>query len=159
VTGWTLIRDTGNGSAMHQLTYWKVMAAGDPTSYRWTFSTSQVAAGAILAYRGVDVNAPVEIHDAFTAANSKQITAPSVTSVYQGGLVLGLFGIAQQGTVTPPTAMFERAEIAAAGKTKIVCEIADAILQAAGPTGARTASASKAGANIGQIIVLRPATG
>jgi hypothetical protein len=61
--------------------------------------------------------------------------------------------------VHTPNAMFERAEIAAAGKTKIVCEIADAILQAAGPTGARTASASKTGANIGQIIVLRPAIG
>ena len=60
VTGWTLIRDTGNGSAMHQLTYWKIVAAGDPTSYRWTFSTSQVAAGSILAYRGVDANSPVE---------------------------------------------------------------------------------------------------
>ena len=115
-TGWTLIRDTGNGNTFHELTYWKVVAVGDPTSYRWTFSSSQVAAGAILGYRGVDVNAPIEMHDASTATNSKQITAPAVTSTYQGGLVLGLFGLAQQAAITPPLAMFERAEIVAAGR-------------------------------------------
>jgi hypothetical protein len=159
VTGWTLIRDTGNGTTMHQLLYWKVVAAGDPTSYRWTFSSSQAAAGTILAYTGVDPTAPIEVSDAGIAANSKQITAPSVTSAYQGGLVLGFFGIAQQGSVTPPTGMFERAEILAAGKVKIISEVADAILRSAGPTTARVAVASKAGANIGQILLLRPAIG
>ncbi len=157
--GWTLISDTPNGTTMHQLVYWKPVGESEPASYTWTLSSSQASSGAIVAYRGVDPAAPIEATAAQTAASSKQIVAPSLTSAYDGGVIIGLYSVAQATTIAPPNAMFERGEAVASGKAKLTGEVSDATLQAAGSTGARTAVATKTGANIGQLLLLRPAGG
>ena len=51
--------------------------------------------------------------------------------------------------------MTERGEIVSA--TRLRTEISDVVLASAGTTGAKTATAAAAAANIGQLIVLRPA--
>ena len=154
-----LVGGSGAREGLERHAYWKVIGASEPTSYTWTFSSSQVSSGAIAAYLGVDTIAPIETFAAATASNSKPIVGPSLTSTYQGGVVLGLDAVTQQTAIAPPSAMFERGEAAASGKVKITSEVADATLQAPGPTGARTATAAKAGANIGQLLLLKPATG
>ena len=57
------------------------------------------------------MNAPIEIHDAPTATNSKRMTVWPLRARIKGGLVLGLFGLAQQAAITPPLAMFERSPV------------------------------------------------
>jgi hypothetical protein len=55
--------------------------------------------------------------------------------------------------------MVEQAEARQnSGQTKIMLEVADAILPAAGATGTRTASASASVVNIGQLVAIRPAS-
>jgi hypothetical protein len=70
-------------------------------------------------------------------------------------MVVGAFGINADSTISPPAGMTERGEIASA--TRLRTEISDVVLGSAGATGAKTATAAAAAANIGQLIVLRPA--
>jgi hypothetical protein len=72
-------------------------------------------------------------------------------------MVVGAFSIANGATVTPPGGMTERGEVAST--SKIRTEVADALQAAAGPTGARSATATSSGANVGQLIVLHAAGG
>jgi predicted phage tail protein len=52
--------------------------------------------------------------------------------------------------------MTERAEVTSSGKSKLDSEFADQLIGPAGPTGARTATAAKSAANVGQLVALRP---
>jgi hypothetical protein len=59
--------------------------------------------------------------------------------------------------VTPPSGMIEQAErLAGTGNTRCMTEFADQQAPAVGATGTRVATLSKAGANVGQLLVLLP---
>ncbi len=154
--GWSLVTTTANGSNLRELAYTRVATTSEPTSYRWGFNQNRAASGAILAYSGVSTATPVQ---AFSGGigSSSTITAPSATTVTTGAMVVGAFSIANGATVTPPGGMTERGEVASS--SKIRTEIADVIQPSAGPTGAKAAVASSSGANVGQLIVLRPGSG
>ena len=80
-----------------------------------------------------------------------------MTTTVAGDLLIGVFGEAANASVTPPTGMLEQVEqLAGSGNTRVVAELADQQLGAAGATGNRTATISKSGANVGQLIALRP---
>jgi hypothetical protein len=151
--GWNLVTTTVNGSNLRELSYTRVATAGEPASYRWGFSQNRAASGSILAYTGVSAAAPVE---AFSGGigSSATITAPSATTTSSGAMVVGAFSIANGATVTPPAGMTERGEVASS--TKIRTEVADALQSNPGPTGARSATATSSGANVGQLLVLHP---
>ena len=151
--GWNLLSTTPNGTNFRQLVYTKTVTGGEPASYQWTFNERRAASGGIVAYSGVDAADPVET---FTAgsASSASITAPSATTANDGAMVVGAFSIANASAIAPPAGMTERGEIAS--KTKVKTEVADYVQTPAGATGAKTATAGAATANIGQLIVLRP---
>ena len=69
-------------------------------------------------------------------------------------MVVGAFSINNSSAVAPPAGMTERGEVASG--TNIKTEVADYVQSPAGATGAKTATAGTATANIGQLIVLRP---
>jgi hypothetical protein len=152
--GWTLVQDD-NGATLLQAVYYHV-AAAEETQYDFTFASKQAATGAIAAYSGVNsVSMP---SSGQANASSKNILAPSVS---MGGpideaVVIGSFGIAAVGGIAPPTAMYERAEAVSVGKVKVSTEISDQVIFGFGQTGTRTALASKAAPNIGQLVVLLP---
>nr|MBA2645451.1 fibronectin type III domain-containing protein [Pyrinomonadaceae bacterium] len=154
--GWTPIRDDANGNAMRQASYFRVAGSSEPASHTWTFSAAQTATGGIAAYSGVDNTNPVDASGGQTNASSTALTAPSIITTIDNALVVGLYGIATNPNITPPAGMIEQAERMASGKVKITTEIADGIQFAAGPTGARTATADKAAANVGHLVALRP---
>jgi hypothetical protein len=154
--GWTLVRtDTAPGSFV-QATYWHLAGASDPASFTWAFSSSQLAVGSMLAYSGVDPANPVDASNGQANASSTSIVAPSVDASAAGSMLVMLAGVASNGSVTPPTGMTERVEASAGRSDKVTGEASDASV-GAGSTGPRTATASRAGANIGQLIVLRKA--
>jgi fibronectin type 3 domain-containing protein len=154
--GWALVRSDSSGSTLKQSVYVKVAGAGEPASYAWSFSGSQSAAGSILAYAGVHASSPIAASGGGANPSSTSITAPSVTTGVTDTLLVGLFGTATNATITQPSDMAEQAEVAAGGKQKLASEAADAYRQAAGATGPRTATASSAAVNIGQLVALRP---
>ncbi len=102
----------------------------------------------------MSTTSPVESFTAATAS-SAAITAPSATTVANQAMVVGAFSINNSSAIAPPAGMTERAEIASGSAIKT--EVADYVQTSAGATGAKTATAATATANIGQLIVLRPA--
>jgi len=155
-SGWTLVRSTTSGSSLTQATYVHAAGSTEPSSYVWRFSSSRTVSGIVAAYVGVSTTTPVDVSSGGSSAGSTSVTAPSVTTTAGGELLLGVFGAAAKATVTPPTGMIEHAErLGGTGNTRVLSELADQQV-GAGATGTRTATLSKSGANVGQLIALRP---
>ena len=156
-SGWTLVRSTTSGSALTQATYVHAAGTSEPASYQWRFSTSRLASGAVAAYVGVNTTTPVDVSSGGSSSGSTSIVAPSVTTTTAGDMLIGAFGGATNASVTLPTGLLEENEqLAGTGSSRVVVEISDQQLSAAGTTGTRTATLSKSAANVGQLIVLRP---
>jgi len=128
----------------------------DAASYVWTFSSSQVAAGLVLAYRRADPVNPIDTSSGQANPSSTAIVAPSVQVASSGSMLVSLVGVAANAGITPPAGMAERAEVAGGRSEKITVEASDAGV-GAGATGTRTSTASRAGLSVGQLVVLRTA--
>jgi hypothetical protein len=156
-SGWTLVRSTTSGSSLTQATYVHTAGTSEPSSYQWRFSSSRLASGVVAAYVGVNGTTPVDVSSAGSSSGSTSIVGPSVTTTTAGDLLLGAFGATANASVTPPTGMLEENEqLAGSGNTRVLTELSDQQLGAVGATGTRTATLSKSGANVGQLIALRP---
>ena len=156
--GWTLVRAKDSSSNLRQALYVRV-ADAEPASYEFTLNTSAVAVGAIAAYEGVDTDSPVDAAAARKRTSSTTITAPSVTAVAPNSVLVGAFGIATDASIEPAGTMTERAEVSTVGRSKAVAvELSDETVVEVGPTGERDATASKAAANIGAVVLLHPAS-
>ncbi len=160
--GWFRARDPQTSTALdftsgtlHQVIYYKVAAAGEPVSYTWIFSAKQNASGGIAAYSGVDTSAPFDVAAGQSNGGSAAIVAPSITTRVADTRVVSFFAIASNASITPPARMSERGEMTS-GKVKVATEIADVNWPSIANTGPRTATASIAAVNIGQMLALRP---
>ena len=155
-TGWTLVRTDTNSTTMRQAIYRKVLGATEPTSYTWTLSSAQAAAGGIQAYSGVSSVTPVDVNGGQFNASSTSVTAPSITTTKANAQVIGFFGTSVATTFTAPTGMTERGDVASsAGTFKVTVEGADVAKATTGATGTKVATAA-AGASIGQLVALAP---
>jgi chitodextrinase len=153
--GWTLVRQDSNGTTMTQAIYTHVVGSAEPGAYTWTLSTSQAAAGGIMAYSGVRSVTPVAASGGQANASSTTVTAPSITAPQVGGQLVGFFGIGNATTFTPPAGMAERGDLAStAGTFKVTLEAADATVASAGATGLVSARAVNAAASVGQLVAL-----
>ena len=156
-SGWILAREDVSGNAVRQVTYYRIAAATEPASYRWGLSAKQGASAVSAAYGGVHTQQPLDVSGGQAAANSTTITAPSVTTTADGALLIGAFGIASNTTIGSPGGMVVESYISMnSGQNKVATQLSDQLLGGAGATGSRTATASVAGANIGQAIAFRP---
>jgi VCBS repeat-containing protein len=157
-SGWTLIRADQNSTAIKKATFYHVATGSEPSSYTFAMSKASDSVGGIIAYGGVDTANPIVAHGATmsSGSTSNQVVAPSVNTV-AGSMVVGLFGVASQTSVTPPAGMTERWDRAETGQYKATSEAADVVQAAAGATGSKSATSAGNGWNIGQLIALRPA--
>jgi fibronectin type 3 domain-containing protein len=153
-SGWATVRSDTNGASLRQAVLSHVVGSeGGP--YSFALSTAQGSSTVVAAYVGVDPVTPVDASSVGTGSGTS-LTAPSV-SAGDRSLLLMVSGIATSATIVPATGMIERAEIGSAGKTKLDAEFADQLRATAGATGTRTATASKAGPTIAQLVALRAA--
>ncbi|MFA9431374.1 putative Ig domain-containing protein [Egicoccus sp. AB-alg2] len=159
--GWTLIREDAASGGLRQATYHRVAGDDEPSVYPFAFAAAASATGVVVAYRGVDATAPVEVDAGRANPSSTTITAPSVTTTAADRLLVGAFSVASNASngLEPPEEMVERADVVQGqGRDKLALEVADQILPAAGASGTRSATATnRPGVNIGQLIALRPA--
>ena len=156
--GWTPIRTTTRTTSMIKATYWHLVGASDPAAYVWNFSPNANVAAVLLAYGGVDGTTPIDIDASQVNGVSLSVTAPSVTTVAPGTMLIGLFAASGTPAVTPPAGMTERAKVAqtAGAGNKITSEAADELRPTAGATGPRIATITPNGFSIGHLIALRP---
>jgi len=158
-SGWTLVRRDDSSSSVAQAIYQHAVAgaSSEPSSYTWTFSNANDAAGGILAYTGASIVTPVDVSNGQGNATSAAIAAPSVTipAGHNADLLLGLFSIANSSSVTAPAGMAQRWSFHAVGGG-IAVAAADLQLAAAGATGNQTATAATAAANAGSLVAVLP---
>jgi hypothetical protein len=157
--GWTFVRLDNAANYTIQAVYYRVVSSAEPPSYLWSFSSSNAAAGGILDYRGVSTASPIDAQGgAVNGAATTSILAPSITTTVPGTRVVGLFGIGGSNSITPPPGMTEEGEAAeTAGSLHVTWEGSDFTQATAGATGTRTATASIAHPNVGQLVALEPA--
>ncbi|HET7168477.1 MAG TPA: Ig-like domain-containing protein, partial [Candidatus Limnocylindrales bacterium] len=157
--GWTLVRQDINASTMRQALFVHVAGGSEPSSYTFTLSNAQSAAGGIVAYSGVDPANPVDVHGGQVNAASTSITAPSVTTTGPDRVLVAFFGTPALTSMTPPSGMTERYDeaVPSTNTYKVTSAAADGGAASAGATGTRVAVAANSAANIGQLVALRPA--
>ena len=162
--GWQLIRIDTEFTHIVQGLFWKVATGAEPSGHTFvntTADTTRELVGGISAYDGVDPVSPIDVHGgAATPSNVFTLTAPSVTSTVAGGRLVSVFGQHDPGLFTAPTGMTERfAVTVGTGARSVNSLLADEVLGAAGPTGARSATSAGNGSGVAQSIVLDPAGG
>ena len=160
-SGWALINRTNNGSILTQAVYWKVAGVSNPASQTWNFSASGRAAGAMIAYRGVDLVTPVNVLSIGTNGSSTSVTANSVTPTVTATRLMALYAQADgQTSYTAPTGMTERVDInTSAGPNGISVGTTDeAYTGGTAATGARVATTTQSAASVAHLIALQPAT-
>ena len=157
-SGWTLVRRNGD-NAVGQFVYSRVLTASEPSSYTWT-GRSTNAAGAIVAFSGVDTTAPVNVHAGQVNSTNSQIIAPSITTTRANILLVGVFGIVSTQTLSAPagmSAIWSGSSSGTGGSSVQVSTLgADEAWATPGATGSRTATATGGSRSIGQLIALQP---
>jgi hypothetical protein len=157
--GWTLVRQDINASTMRQAIFVHTAGGSEPGSYTFTLSSAQSASGGIVAYSGVDGANPIDAHGGQINATSPSISAPSISTTGTDRMLVGFFGTAALTTISPPGGMTERfdQQVPATNQYKVTTETSDQAVPNAGATGSRAAVAANSGANVGQLVALRPA--
>jgi hypothetical protein len=153
-SGWTVIKNVA-GTALRQVTYYKVAGASEAASYSWSLGSSRAASGGIVDYRGVNQTVPVDA-TASATGESGNAAVPSVTTSAANDLVLSAASFATKTTVTPDAATIKRFDVASSSNTS---EVADFAQATAGATAAVTVTpAVSSAAWIAQAIALRDAS-
>lgn len=161
--GWTLLHEdtvSTSGFIGYPAVAIKVAGAAEPATYAFSFG-SQIGAGVIVSYSGVDTTTPVD-------ASAQQINGtagtsmgiPSVTTTRTDSLLVAAYFNRQTNGVThtPPAGMTQR--ISQKGAYSLSnFGIADVGIPAAGATGARTATSATADVSFGVAIALRSVDG
>jgi MSHA biogenesis protein MshQ len=162
-SGWNLVRRTENpgGSPNSLVVYWRLATASEPDGHSWVLGSSTGSAGGILAFRGVDAFAPIDVENGQATPDSLSHATPSVETTVADTMVVTAHAYASGGTWTPPAGMTEgfdvRSQAAFGGGGITICGNWSR-QAAAGATGARTAVASSSqDTGNTHILALRPA--
>jgi hypothetical protein len=160
--GWTLVRSEAISTTVAQSIYRHEAGSSESGSstWTWTFSKPEGAAGTISAFAGVDQGSAIAASTGSpNAVSSTSITTGPATSTRANSMLVGFFGIARATSIAPPFAMVEGAEaVSTAGSYFATSEVSTTFLSAAGSSGAKTALSASASVSIGQLVVLNPAS-
>jgi hypothetical protein len=153
-SGWTVIKNVA-GTALRQVTYYKVAGGSEGASYSWNLGSSRAASGGIADYSGVNQAVPVDA-TASASGESGNAAVPSVTTSAANDMVLTAASFATATTVTPGAGTTERFDVGSSSNTS---EVADFAQATAGATAGVTATpAVSSAAWIAQTIALRDAS-
>jgi hypothetical protein len=153
-SGWSAVKETTQGTAIREVTCYKVVGSSEPSSYSWSLGTSRTASGGIIDYSGVNQTVPIDATASGSGA-SGNAAVPSLTTSATGDEVVTPVSFATSTTVTPDPSTTGRYEKSSNSTTN---EAADFVQASAGATATKTASpASSKSAWIAQTIALRDA--
>ena len=139
--------------------YWKVLVAGDPSSFTFQFSNTALKAATMLAFRGIDPVQPIAVQEDTLNGASTTIGNNGVVTPVANTLLVGVYAQATGGaSITPPFAMTTRAVSGLSGANGVSLRVATQTQAAAGATGARDASSSVSAASTGMLLALQPAS-
>jgi hypothetical protein len=158
-SGWILILNTKSSSSIEEASYYKVAGASEPSSYSWTFGTSQPATGGISSYSGVDLSSPVDAKSGKYNASTATATFTQITTTVPNDMLLAFVGVSGNTTITPPSGFTENYDLkntsSSNGKT---AEVSQFLKAAAGLTSVGTGKEDTLTvSNLTQLIALKPA--
>jgi hypothetical protein len=154
-SGWALVRNDANGTAMQQAIYWKAAGSSEPASYTWGLSVSVAASGGIVGYSGVDTSSPVDTSGVtVSSANGTALSAPSVTTTQDSDIVAFLFGLNARAAITPAAGTWPEYD-ANIGVGASDSEVSDTTQAVAGGSISETATAGTSSSWIGTTIALK----
>lgn len=154
--GWTVARSSANGTAMKQVMYYRFVGASEPLNYTWAFSRGTPAAGAISAYVGVASKGPIVAASAASTTSSTSLRAPSIDVTVDGVMLVAAFGTRGATTISPPSEMTERSDVASTAARGVSSELSDVLQPQMGATGDKIATSGSPNVGIAQLIGLRP---
>jgi hypothetical protein len=152
--GWTVVKDTTQGAAIRQITYYRVAGGSEGASYSWGLGSTRQASGGIIDYSGVNSTAPIDASATASGASGNAL-AGSVTTSVANDQVIVASGFNINTTVTAPAGTTGQYAIASPSTTT---EAADFTQASAGATGTKTATpANSSSPWIAQTVALRDA--
>ncbi|MDN3675839.1 choice-of-anchor D domain-containing protein [Flavobacterium paronense] len=168
-TGWTLIdgRSLAGGTKRYAAVLYKIANATDVSASNFVFtmgSATDSAAGAIIAFSGVDSSTPFDVSSGTISVQGSQTgvvgtTKTTVTAnaaVIMLGQTAGSFPTWSAWTTTSPGALTELFDVQHNANTQTSVGGAWAIKASTGATSAGGATLSSAERNGGILLVLRP---
>lgn len=162
-TGWTLVRTLSNTSSTSSrlALFSRVATASEPASYTWTFSSNHAGAVAgISSFSGVDTATPINVESGKATSSSTTHSTPSITTIYNNTLLVGIFSYASSGSWTPPSGMTEAVDIASRPPSNSGGESMEISYQSQSSAGAVTAKSAKGSATrdrgATELIALKP---
>jgi hypothetical protein len=154
--GWTLIRETSNGSAVTSALYWKTASTETSVAFTYTPGGGVTLLGALAVYSGVDAGHPVD-DSAASLGTSADATTPEVTT--QTGGTLLVHALAKRLEVLPApggsTSRWSR-QVGATGSGGGITG-GEEPFAGPGTSSPRTSSGTTSGAWIAQTVALRRA--
>ena len=155
--GWMVIASTVNtGVATTML--WRLAAGGDPSSWTFTLSTAQKAAGQIVAYSGVHQTYPIDVVATAATASATAHAAPPVTTTEDNRLVLTVAATVIDTTWTPAAGTVERIDVAAVtGARTVTVHLGEREQLTEGLSSALTPTSVVAATGATMTVALRPA--
>jgi Tol biopolymer transport system component len=152
--GWQLVKMDFHARAVTKASFVRVVSDEEPAAH--TFTTGRGPSVAVLiAFEGVDAGNPLEGVNGRTANRDTSIVAPGVATSSGGAMVVGLFTMMADGSITLPGEL--EPTVAAAGPS-ITSAVGAALQHHAGSTGDKVAQGSARTVNVGHLIALRPAS-
>ena len=142
-SGWTLMDSISSTGSMKQSVYYRVAGSSEPASYRWNYSISEQATGAIIAYANVNTSNLLDgLSKRYNPDVGSAMTATGITTTATRDMLVYIAGATINTTVTPPSGMTERVERNGGNTTTYV---ADQLLSTSGATGNKIGTAAATG--------------
>lgn len=160
--GWTLIRKDNSPDSQANGLYYKFATASEPSSYTWSFSQSNAAAGGIAAYRGVNSAVPIDSSSGYCNYESPYILAPAIQTHSTNDRLLLIVGLDANAGMNIPAGMAERwkAGTASTELGGISTHLADMNWAAIGSTGdINTSHTSGKMSSVSMVVALKPMPG
>ena len=155
--GWTQVGSTSN-TGVRTTMLWRLATGSDPTSWTFTLSASQKAAGRMVAYSGVHQTSPIDVTDTAATVSGTTHPAPLVTTTEANRLVLTVASVAVRTSFTPAGSTTERVDVSAnTGAPTVTVEVAEHPQTVEGLSTLRTPVSALAGLGATMTIALRPA--
>lgn len=164
-TGWTKRSSLAMGAAGN-LSIWDKQADSSDvaaSTYTWNWSAAGTGAVGLAAYSGVNLATPRDATPVMgTSSTSATATAPTMTTVTDGAMVLRIYGEeagSGSGSFSQPTGYTEEYDsTSAAGSSTSATALSDGIQGSAGATGTADSTVGGVGTNsVGFTMALRPA--
>ncbi len=145
-SGWTSVLNTPKSGDVQISTYYKIAGSSEVGPYTWSLDHNLKAVGGILHYTGVNIASPIDVSAGSTNHTSTAV-APSVTTTLTNDLVVSLFAVDENPTVTTPAGMTEHYDASNPNSHGPSIAADDVLQPAIGASGSKSATISTGSEN------------